>query len=485
MKQFNHNLWAAGLLAVLLSGCITAPTPEQTTTPWTAPSGYRAGESVWADLRQRRPDLSQPLSLAELTDLALQHSAATRQAWHTARAAAANVDKAQGLFMPAVSAHAGGARSGASASPDSFDAQTLHYGPGLQMNYLVMNFGGGRAAAVEQALQTVFTANHQFNQTIQDTLLQVETAYFLCISAQAGMDATEANVADASKALDAAQTRNTAGMATGLDVLQAQAAYDQALSQQAAARGHWQVARGALAKAVGLPADTAILPAPTTGELPAGLDTNTVHRIVDEAIANRADIAALRANLAARQAAIQVAHATSWPNLYLNANLDRDYAAAMTGDLQGPNREWGYGVGFNVQWSIFDGWQTESEIRMAEEQAQAAEALLEQAELGASAEVWLCFQSYETARQKNLFSIAFYKSAEAARNMANEAYRAGLKTVLDLLAADAQLATARSQQITARLEIFIALANLNHATGRLTTKAADQRPVANATMPKE
>ncbi len=473
------------VLAVLLAGCITAPTPEQTTAPWTAPTGHRAGERVWEDLRLRRPDLSKPLTLAELTDLALQHSAATRQAWHTARAAAAQVDKAQGLFMPSVSAHAGGAYAGASASPSAFDAQTVRAGPGLQMNYLVMNFGGGREAAVEQALQTVFSANYQFNQTIQDTLLQVETAYFQCISAQAGIEAAEANVTDARKALEAAQARNTAGVATALDVLQAQTAYDQSLYQQVTIRGQWQVARGALAQAVGLPADTPVLPAPSHSELPAGRDTNAVQRIVDEAIANRSDIAALRANLAARQAAIQVAHASSWPNLYLNANLDRDHAAALSGHLNGPDRAWNYGVGFNVQWSIFDGWQTESEIRTAQEQAQAAEALLEQAELGASADVWVRFQNFETARQKFRFSVAVATTAEAARNLANEAYRAGLKTVLDLLTADAQLATARSQQIAARQEVFTALASLNHATGRLSAKPTNQPPAGTNPTPKE
>jgi outer membrane protein TolC len=469
---------ATGLVVATLTGCITAPTPDQPTAPWTPPSGNRAGEQVWDDLRQRRPDLSQPLTLAQLSDLALQHSAATRQAWHTARAAAAQVDKAQGLFMPTLTARAGGSYAGVSATPSTSDSQTLRYGPGLQMNYLVMNFGGGRAAAVEQALQTVFTVNHQFNQTIQDTLWQVESAYFLCLSARAGLEAAQASVTDAAKSLEAAQARNTAGVATALDVLQAQAAHDQALYQQATVHGQWQIARGALATAVGLPADAPVNPAPTRDELPAGLETNEIRRIVDEAIAGRADLAALRANLAARQSAIRVAEAAAQPNLYLNALLERTHATALSGSLQGPERQWGYGMGFNVQWNLFDGWQTESEIRMAHEQAQAAEALLEQAELAASAEAWMRFHAFETARRKYLLSVSFCTTAEAARNLAAEAYRAGLKTFLDLLNADTQLATARSQRVTARQETFAALANLNHAIGRLATPPAtpDQIP---------
>lgn len=474
-----------GTLFACLAGCVTAPTPDQADVFWETPAGSVTDGRVWDELRRRQPDISKPLTLAELTDLALHHSAATRQAWHDARAASAQVDKAQGFFLPALTANAGVTRSGVSASPASGDAQSLRYGPGVQLNYLVINFGGGRAAAVEQALQTVYTANQAFNLAIQDTLLSVETAYFNCISAQAGVEASLANVADAKKALEAAQARNTAGMATALDVLQAQAACDQSLYQQAAARGQLQVARGVLALAAGLPADAPLVPAPPVAELPASLATNNVRRMIDEAITSRPDIAALRADLAAKQAAIQVAHASSWPNLYLNANLNRNYNESLTGDPAQSHRDWSYGAGLNIDWPIFDGWRTESDIRIAQELARAATARLEQAELGASADVWTRFQNYETALQKHTFSVAFCKSAEAARNLANEAYSAGLKTVLDLLTADAQLAAARSQQVAARQEVFTALANLSHATGRLQAVTTPGRPTVPRSMPKE
>lgn len=474
MKRNFSRLLFPGTLTLLLAGCVTAPTPERTDRPWEPPSDAIKSTGTWDDLRKRQPDLAKPLTLAELTDLALHNSATTRKAWHDARAAAAQVDKAQGLFMPALTANAGASRNGTTANPSSFDLQTLQYGPGLQLSYLVINFGGGRAAAVEQALQTVYTANHTFNRTIQDTLLGVETAYFNYISAQAGVEAALANVADAKKALEAAQARNTAGMGTALDVLQVQAAYDQSLYNQAAVRGQLQVARGALAFAVGLSADAPLVPATPDTELPASLATNDVRRTIDDAIARRSDIAALRADLAAKRAAIDVAHAASWPSLYLNGNLNATHNDTYVGAPTTGTRDLNYGAGLNVQWDIFDGWQTESQIRIAEEQAHSAEAVLEQAELTASADVWTRFQNYETALQKYSFSLAYAKSAAAARDLASDAYAAGLKTILDLLTADSQLATARSQQVASRQEVFTALASLVYATGRLTADASSK-----------
>jgi outer membrane protein TolC len=476
MMKYLRILLPVAALATVLAGCITAPTPDDAQTPWNPPADVKsksAADSIWVEIRQRDTDLAQPQSLAQLADRALRNNPATRKAWQDARAAAAQVDNAQGKFMPVLSANAGGTRTYMDATPKSFDVNDFRYGPGLQLNYLVINFGGGRGAAVEEALQTVYAANYNFNQTIQDALLALETAYYGLISAQAGVDAAVSSVKDAHTALDAAKARATAGMGTELDVLQAQTIYDQSLYAQSAANGQLQVARGALAQAAGLPADTSIKIVPPTTELPESITTQEVHRIISDAIVMRPDVAALRANAAAKQADVKVAHATSWPSLYANAGVNRDYYDIYGGTPNVGNRDWSYNAGFSLQWTLFDGMQTESAIRMAEAAAASAQAQLEQAELAASADVWMRYQNYATACQKYVFSVAALKSSSAAYDMAMAAYKAGLKSILDLLTAESQLAAARSQQIASRQDVFTTLANLAHSTGRLSADAPD------------
>jgi outer membrane protein TolC len=121
--------------------------------------------------------------------------------------------------------------------------------------------------------------------------------------------------------------------------------------------------------------------------------------------------------------------------------------------------------GVSVKWNIFDGFQTLSTTRTAEAQADATRAQLKQAELDASAEIWTRFQNYETALSLLAFSGSSLKSATAAWELAMDSYKAGLKSILDVLNAETQLADARRQQIAARQEVFTALANLAHATG--------------------
>lgn len=455
------------LPALLIAGCVQAPPPTCRTSLWEVPDQARKPDRVWETVRASAPtDLSKPLTLSQVADLALQNNAATSKAWHEARAASEQVRHAQGYFMPGITAAAGLNRTTTDSHPEHLSQNMLNYGPGLQMTYLVFNFGGGRGAAVEQALQTVYAGNFAFNKAIQDTLLLAELAYYRVISAQAGVEAAATNAMDAKVILEAATERRNAGVGVDLEVLQAQTLYDQALYSAANAGGQEHISRGLLAQAAGLPADTPLRIAAPASELPASLSSQEMRPFIDNALARRPDLAALRSALAAREAAIKVAAAARWPSLYLNGSVARNYYELYgLSNRDSAADEWAYTGGISVKWNLFDGLQTLSTKRAAEAQAEAARAQLKQAELAASTEIWTRFHDYETSLRLHEFSQSALKSALAAWQLAMESYKSGVKSILDVLNAETQLAKARSQQITARQEVFTALANLAHATG--------------------
>lgn len=468
MKARWVALWVPAVsigLAAALAGCMAPPAPKTNTESWVPPERARQSAATWQAARAQSNDFSKPLPLAELADIALRNNPTSRQAWNNARAAAAQVAQARGYFLPTITGTASGARLGYAAEPESFDSDRLQYGPGLQLDYLLFNFGGGRGAAVEQALQTVYAANYSFNQSIQTILLAVETAYYGLISAEAGVEAAEASVKDAKLALDTAQERNKAGVGTVLDVLQAQAGYDQACYQLAGAKGQLTIAKGQLAQSLGLSADTAVAAQPPDVDIPAGLSRQDMRRLIDEALDRRPDIAALRANLAAKKAAITVAGSTEWPSLFLSGTLNRDYYKAYTGEYQ--DSDWYYNGGINLQWKLFDGLQTINAKRAAAALADAARDQLAQAELAASAVVWNSYAAYDTALEKHAFSVAYLNSAKASYDLALDSYSNGLNSMLDVVSAESRLAQARQQNITARQDAFTALANLAYAVGRL------------------
>lgn len=454
-------------VAMLATGCVQAPPPDSPTAVWTAPDDAQKPDKVWEEVRAAAAkDLSKPLSLFDIADLALQNNAATSKAWNEARAASEQVRYAQGYFMPSITAGYGVNRNITEANPDSFNQDKLNYGPSLHLSYLVCNFGGGRSAAVEQALQTVYASNFAFNRAIQDTLLAAETAYYKVISAQAGVEAATTNVLDAKVILEAATERRKAGVGVELDVLQAQSLYDQALYNLASVEGLLKIGLGQLAATVGFPADTPLQLQPPSSNLPGSLSEPDMRRLTDDALARRPDLAALRASLAAREASIKVAKATRWPSLFLDGSVaQNNYERYGSSEREAAADELAYMGGVSLRWNLFDGLQTLSTIRSAEAQAEATRAQLKQAELAASAEIWGRFQNYETALRLYDSSLSAYKSATASQQLAMESYNAGIKSILDVLNSETQLAQARRQQIVARHEVFTALADLAHATG--------------------
>lgn len=466
MKVIDLRSVSPLLMVFVMAGCISVPVPDNPDAQWNPPDGARKNTDAWQSIRSIKVDFSKPLALADLTDIALKHNPASRQAWNNARMASEQVTHAQGYFMPEITALLSGSKQKTSANPDSYNADYMKYGPGLQVNYLIINFGGGRRAAVEQALQTVYAADFAFNRSLQDILLAVETAYFGLISAKAGIEAADASVKDAGKTLEVAKERLKHGTGTQLETLQAQAGYDQALYSRASAEGLYKVARGALAMAVGVPADTAIEIVQPAGEVPGLPSERDMRKLVDDAMQNRPDIAVLRASLAAKQAAVRVARAAYWPSLYLNGNLGQNYFDSEIAD-RFQDDDWSYGGMLSLQWTLFDGLQNISEKKMAVADAEATKAQLQQAELAASADVWTRYHNYETAIQKYKFSTAYLESATATYALAMDSYKAQLVSIIDLLNAETQLAQARTQNVTARQDVFTALANLAHATGLL------------------
>jgi outer membrane protein TolC len=460
-------------LTALLAGCVSAPAPSSATTPWAPPSRAQDQDTIWKDIRAQKADFTNDQSLAEALDIALQNNPASRKTWSDARAASAQVDQAKGYFLPTVVGTAGVSRQRYTTTPDDLNLDYIQYGPGLQLNYLVINFGGGRGAAVEQALQTVYAANYLFNRSIQDVLLAVETAYYGLVSAKAGIEAAEVNVKDAQTALETAQARKAAGVGTDLEVLQAQASYDQSRYGLVNAKGQFKIARGALARAMGIPADTTVHVVAPTNDVPKAVTAQDMRRLIDDALGRRPDIAALRATLAARKAAIRVTGSALWPSLYVNANINRNFYDNITGtNLQA--YDWSYGAGATLQWTLFDGFQTLSAKRAAAAQADSAQAQLQQAELAASADVWSQYYAYETALERHTVSVAYLTSASASYDLALDSYKNGLSNIIDLLNAESTVAQARTQYVSARQDAFTALANLAYATGRLEKGGAAQ-----------
>jgi outer membrane protein TolC len=201
--------------------------------------------------------------------------------------------------------------------------------------------------------------------------------------------------------------------------------------------------------------------------LPTGL-ADSVEQVIDRTLARRPDLASRLAALRAREAEERRAVAEFWPRLFFSGsvaqNVQRYRAGPPFGNFTANVTE--YGAFLNFEWKLFDGFERNNALREATSLREAAGADLAALELKAIREVWKAYSDVKTALRKYDYAVALLAASQEAYDSTLESYRsAGLATVLDLLAAQRDLARARTTDIQTRAELLTAAAALTFAAG--------------------
>jgi outer membrane protein len=442
-----------------------AGAPPAPNVPWQPPPGAVKPESLVtrATVMAIPPDLAervQKLSLADVVDLALRNNPVTRASWAQAREAADVLGSSRGQYYPTIDGDVSVSRTQSPATSTRPAGLRTQYGPTLTLNYLILDFGG-RSGSVERARQSLFAANLTHNATLQNTVLQAEAAYFTYMSTVALLGAQRSAIAEAQAALTAAQQRFKVGLATIADVLQAKTALSQEQLNLETIQGNLQAARGGLAAALGLPANLPFDLAPLPSAIPVGAISQNVDTVINEALENRPDLAAARAQAAAASAQIRVARSAELPSLSLNSNAARTYSNPAL--FAGPS----YGLTLGLSVPIFNGFSRQYDVAAARAQAEAVSALADQTRQQVVTEVFVSYYALQTAEQRVATADDLLASAEQSVQVATGRYREGVGSIIDLLTAQTALANARAQQVQSRWQWYTALAQLARDAGVL------------------
>lgn len=399
-----------------------------------------------------------PVTLAQIVDIALTNNPTTREAWLNARAAQAAAGSAESLYYPEVDLNATLIK-GQTVSEGVPASKSVALAPSLSLSYLLFDFGG-REATVAQARQALIAADYLHNQAIQDVVLRTEQAYYGYLESKALLAAQDATLKERKTELDAANSRHDSGVATIADVLQAKTAFSQAELTRESIEGALRTIEGSLATAMGLPAATHF----NIGELPLEIPSQRVSDHVDDlinrAVAGRPDLAAARAEAEGAHAHIQAVRSQYKPSLSVISNLGRTYFDG--GFLSTP-----YAFGVGLRFPLYTGGRNTYDLRQAELQSQVAAENVRAIEQNVNLEVWTSYYTLQTATQRLGTARDLLTSAQQSADVAQDRYRAGVGSILDLLTAESALENARAQEVQSRADWFVAVAQLAHDTGSL------------------
>jgi outer membrane protein TolC len=406
-------------------------------------------------------------SLAELVDLAEAHNPETRVAWERARAQAAALGVARGELYPTLAAVvlSETSRSNVLFGNEFFPQTIQDFQVGLDLNYTVFDFGA-RSDRIDAAKAKLLAANFAFNDTHRNVIYRVEQTYYRVLSSVGQEDAARASLSNARVVQQAAEDRLAHGLATLPDVLEARSATAQADYDLQAVLGAEEIARGDLATAVGTSAP-AVIHAQPVDQVPTPESIgDTVDLAINRALKQRPDLMQLVAAIRSANARVKEAGAAYYPAL----SLDAGPVAQSAFGLQQPN-PWSHtsdlvgGVTFNLQWTVFDGGARRNKLAEARANARGAEAQANVARNQIADEVWTAYSNLNTAFRQRQAALALLQAADQSYSAALESYNYGVRSLLDVTAAQRMLAQARSADILARTQVLTALADLAFRTG--------------------
>jgi len=457
-------------IALALAACAHAPPSISGEAPvapapgkaWKAPHGTVPPEPAsTSDLSGLPPDLASranQLTLADIVDVALLHNPQTTLSWSQARTAAFEYGSARGVYFPTIDATATAGRS-QSVTQTGYVERT-QFSPLVSLSYLLLDFGG-RSGTIGAARENVIAVDLNYNATLQNVVLQAESAYFAYTSARALAAAQLQTVAEEEQNVQAAQVRHRDGVATIADVLQAQTLLAQAQLDLETDSGTVKTNHGNLAAAMGLRADADYEIVMPSDSLPIGNASASVDTLIVSALANRPDMAAARVSILQAQQEVRVARAQEFPALTLGANLGRNYSNLPL--FAGNN----YAITLGITIPIFNGFAYQYDVAAAKSRVDESSASASLLRTQVSNQVVTSYTALRTASARVRSADALLASAQQSDQVARGRYRAGVGTILDLLTAQSALASARAQQAQTRWTWATALAQLSHDVGVL------------------
>ena len=476
LRRSLCGLASRGVLsAALLAACGTpgvrgvagtAPAPN---VLWTPPQRDVPEAAVRPPAPAIPPDVAErvaQLRLADVIDIALRNNSATRAAWADARAAAASYGVARGQYYPTVGLGATAQAIKRIASGGVGASKQQSYGPSVTVSWLLLDFGG-RSGSVGAARDALLAADWTHNATLQTIVLAVEQAYFQYLGTKALLDAQQTTLTEAQTNLGAAEQRHRVGLATIADVLQARTALSQARLALESTQGELQTTRGALALSMGLPANVPydIAVQPDTSLPPPGV-AEDVDTLIARAVRERPDLAAQRAQVEQARARVAVARSQALPSLSVGGTASQTYFVQQAGSrslLPGN----GYTATLTLSIPFFSGGSQVYGVKAASAAADAAASRAQGFEQQVIYEVFNAYYALRTATQQVRTSRDLLASATESEQVALGRYKAGAGSLLDLLTAQAALASARAQAIQVRFAWNTALAQLAHDVGIL------------------
>jgi outer membrane protein TolC len=193
-----------------------------------------------------------------------------------------------------------------------------------------------------------------------------------------------------------------------------------------------------------------------------------VNELMERAMAGRPDLQAQALEISAADAAVRAAKAAYRPTMGFSGTLAQTaiWPTASYGVLGSANKPT-WSAGISIDWRLFDGGARKNQLAEAESKQREAKDELTEKHDQATRQVWAAYISFRTALRKEDAAVALLESANSSYSASLDAYKYGVKNLIDVVTAEKQLAQARLSSVSARSQLLLEAVDLEFVTGNL------------------
>ena len=330
-------------------------------------------------------------------------------------------------------------------------------------------YDGGATIASRRAAQiNEDQAYYTLRDTIDTVVDTVRTQFYQILLNKALVQVQEESVNLLQSQLEDQQSRYEAGTVPQFNVLQAEGTLENQIPQLIAAQNNYRISQLTLARTLGIPASRQYVtdnPLPVTGDLSYTPIKYDLGSALIAARANRPFLKAQRSTILSNVENITVQAAGYKPTFTADVGLEQR-SNPTTNNLGETLQGWFLGV--QGSWNVFDGFLTYGRVKQARAQLEQAKVTYDDSVRQVELEVATSVSNLREAE-------GTVESAQTGVNVNLEALRlsderlaAGTGTQLDVLTAQQQLTTARSNLVQAEFSYISAVASYQQSTATET-----------------
>jgi multidrug efflux system outer membrane protein len=465
----RRSLVIASVFAILVTGCTVGPNYQRPLVK--TPENFRAPDPLPAPQATSLADLKwwevfKDEKLQDLIRAALAANYDLRDAVVRVEEARANLGVTRSNQFPQIGASGAVeltrlSRDGATPLPASFlPSQNRNWGEAtLNLLSFEVDIWGRLRRATEAARANMLSAEETRRAVVVTLVSDVATAYLHLRELDYELEISKSTLATRKDSLSLTIDRQTGGVATLLDLRQAEQLVDTAEQtipelQQQIEQTENQITLLLGQSPAGIDRGQGFMQQQLPPDVPAGLPSALLER--------RPDILAAEQNLVAANANIGVARAAYFPQISLSAFLGGQSTQLST-LFNGPHSAWSFVP--QVSQPIFTAGRLKSGVKLAEAQREDALIQYEKAIQTAFTDVSNALIAHQRVRESRVKQEALVVTLQDRTRLAYLRYRGGVDTQLNALDADRDLFSAQLNLAEIRLNELLSVVQLYKALG--------------------